>query len=928
MKRTTFSPLVTRFFISAALPVFLLLVVANLGYLAIKTNLVKEQLIESNEEQVELLAKQISIPIWSLDRQTTDAILRGVLEKKQIECVVLDEFETYKEVVRHHVELGKCQKNAQGDADHIIERDVLYDFDGQQIKTGVLQVHLDIRSVNKALFSSSFNELGFFAFYVLIFMVGFHFALKSTVLKPLQIVRDSILHHQQTGERILVQWDSKDELGQFIDEYNDSLVSNRKAEEELRDKNQRLDAALKQAEADRLAAEKAVQAKSEFLANMSHEIRTPMNAILGLAQLLSNTQLDMKQTGYLRHISNSAGVLLAIINDILDFSKIEAGKLELEEAEFSFLNMIERLADVESVAADKKGLEFRFQVDPAIPHYLVGDDVRLAQVLINLVSNAIKFTERGEVSVVTELVDKTADQVTVRFAVKDTGIGIEQKSAEKLFLSFTQADTSTTRKYGGTGLGLAISQRIVQEMGGKIAVTSQPGKGSAFAFEVALPYTNQRDDTPIVQALPDNLALVAAGRCKQLDELVAVLQPLDIKLFVYPDTTSAIQRIDQLIQDGYHTVAIWEYSSTRTTLREADELIRGHQCKVVVPLLTIGDTEVNQQIINDLGYVLIMNTPVVPTRVLKMLKSASDLAAQRYADFHPEPDHAAAGDAVVNGRNLDGAQILVVEDNEVNQVVAQEMLETAGAKVWVANDGVEALSYMETYGQRIQLILMDLHMPNMDGLTATRKIRETYGDDIPIIALTANVTTQDRENCSRAGMNDFLSKPIENDRLLAVLSTWLPAAVKQQEIRPKVPVERQFRDGAGDVPLTHFSDMQEEAEVATEMLDIEGTIRRFGNNESLLPRVLKSFLETFAEYDKQLVTAYDQGEYEEFYRLAHSLKGGAANVGAVPLSELGKKMQDLIKDEHYETARGMVPEVLVCMNQTFDAARDYIAAKG
>lgn len=921
MKRSFFSPLVIRFFISAALPVFLLLVVANLGYLTIKTNLVKEQLIEVNEEQVELLAKQISISIWSLDRQTADAILQGVLEKKQIDCVTLDEFETYKDVVRYHVDLGNCQKSVV--SDYVIERDVLYDFDGQLIKTGELKVYLDLASVNKELFSSSLNELGFFAFYVLIFMVGFHFAFKSTVLHPLQIVRNSILHHKETGELRLVEWNSKDELGQFIDEYNSSLISNRIAENELKDKNLRLDAALKQAEADRLAAEKAVQAKSEFLANMSHEIRTPMNAILGLSQLLSNTELDMKQAGYLRHISNSAGVLLAIINDILDFSKIEAGKLELESAEFSFLNTIERLADVESVAADKKGLDFLFHIDPKIPHYLIGDDIRLAQVMINLVSNAIKFTERGEVVVRAKALEKRVQSVTIQFSVSDTGIGIEPHVAENLFKSFTQADTSTTRKYGGTGLGLAISQRIVQEMGGKIVLKSQPGQGSTFSFDITLPFTERRDEIAMLGSVPTNLAVVVVGACKQLNELMSVLKSLDIKLFSYPDAQSALERIDQLNQNGLHTVVLWEYKSTRTTLKEADSLLHAHQCKVVVPLLSIGDTGSNQQIINQLGYRLMMNAPIVPSRVLKMLKAAIELASQRYSD---SPEESVVGnEREAFSHSLKDARILVVEDNEVNQVVAREMLESSGARVWVANDGLEALSYMKTCGDQFHLILMDLHMPNMDGLTATRAIRETYGQHIPIIALTANVTTQDRDNCLRAGMNDFLSKPIESKRLLDVLSRWLSEAIMGDSDSTPSEVPRKIIEPGATLRALDSQPVQEEE--PAELLDISGTIRRFGNNESLLPKVLKSFIETFDGYSQQLIDSYDKREYEEFYRLAHSLKGGAANVGAVPLSELGKQMQDLIKDEHYDEARSMVQAVEDCLAQTFEAARAYIASK-
>jgi signal transduction histidine kinase/CheY-like chemotaxis protein/HPt (histidine-containing phosphotransfer) domain-containing protein len=959
MALPSISPLVYRFFVKAALPVFLLLVLANIAYLGLKAQDQRVLSIEQAHQQAILLAKQLAIPIWSLDRQTTDAILKGILDAEGIVCVYLDEYETYKDEVRHHAELGDCDgvdtavlySEDNGEKKLKFVEDIVFSFDGEDIKTGQIWLVVDFQSVNENLIANSLDDLLFFGLYVLIFMIGFHFALKITVLEPLSKVKDSILHYQETGERVAVEWESNDELGEMIREFNANLERNRQAENELKDNNARLDAALVEAQEARVQAEGAAKAKSEFLANMSHEIRTPMNAILGLSQLLGKTSLDAKQSGYLRHVRNSASVLLSIINDVLDFSKIEAGKLELESIDFDLYEVIERIADVESYAASQKSLVLLFSTDPKIPQFLQGDDIRLGQVLINLVSNAIKFTPRGFVKVFILLDQIKGDEVFIRFRIQDTGIGIEREAQTKLFSSFTQADGSTTRKYGGTGLGLAISQQIVEQMGGKISVESQLGSGSVFSFVVKFKSLPRVEKDKFLARISPIYAAVVVGSSESAKEVSSIVSTLRCKLMAYADYREAAIKMTQLVETGHKVLVFWDYSSTRTTVVEADDIIRKTGCKVVIPVLNIKDLDLAQKQIDSLGYSLLLTLPVIPSRIFRVMSKAIDLADQRYPLDDgdetiiyraPKSDGAitdAANSMAIDKNatpNFERCKILVVEDNEVNQIVAREMLELTGAKIRLAKDGAEAVQLMDSYNAGFDVVLMDMHMPVMDGIEATQIIRQRHGKDVPIIALTANATTQDRTLCMNAGMDDFLSKPIDGDRLYSVIAKWVAASPNSTADSAAAPDESIAQSTGSDAAtetteiskpverLGDFVSLAVENQVIEPIIDFDDICRRFGSNTRIIPKVIESFAKSFNDFEHQFLEAHKDDNSEEMYRLAHSLKGGAANISAKKLAELASELQDRVKSTEIKKAMEWLPWVLEALEKTLSAADDYL----
>jgi two-component system sensor histidine kinase/response regulator len=628
----------------------------------------------------------------------------------------------------------------------------------------------------------------------------------------------------------------------------------------------------------KLAAESANRAKSEFLANMSHEVRTPMNAIMGMTGLALRTDLTHKQRNYLEKVSAAAHGLLGVINDVLDFSKIEAGKLQFEARPFSLDHAMAHLATLTVGRAQSKGLELLFDVTPGVPNALVGDELRLSQVLLNLVSNAIKFTEHGDIRVCVTCLEQDGAQARLQFEVQDSGIGISAEQSAHLFTAFQQADASTTRLYGGTGLGLTIARKLVEMMGGTVWLESEPGIGSRFFFTVRLGLqtdATSRAAGPAPDArLRGRRVLVVDDNGNAREILCSILQPLDMLVQAVPDGMQAIAALEAAQREGrpFHLVLMdWQMPGMDgvETLRR----IRLQEGFAEIPatiMVTAFDRDELQDHLGELRLSGILEKPVSPSTVLDAIQGA--LGRQQAAS--PTPSTQSRHQALAAA--LRGAHVLLVEDNEVNQELAAEILEEAGVRVSLAANGAEAVEQVRQ--TRFDAVLMDWQMPVMDGFEATRIIRaDPRFAELPILAMTANAMAGDREKCLAVGMNEHLSKPIDVEKLLETLARCLGREPDASALPPATAPPSPNAPSAIAAPAPDAAPTLPGVNQALALQRLNHSLPRY---HKLLERFVQNQSDTVAALRQALA----DGALEEAHRRAHTLKGLAANIGAERLA--------------------------------------------
>ena len=684
--------------------------------------------------------------------------------------------------------------------------------------------------------------------------------------------------------------DDIDRLGQAIDGMR------RQLREEV-DRRIDVEARSRGLEVEKQAAELANATKSEFLASMSHEIRTPMNAVIGMANLALQGPLPQRERGYVERVLSSAQLLLGILNDILDYSKVEAGMLQIEHAEFELQGVLDEVANLVGLRVEEKGLELVFDLPDELPRPLLGDALRLRQVLLNLCSNAVKFTQQGAVTLRVTTRERGPREIVLGFEVIDSGIGMSAAETDALFRPFTQADRSIARRFGGTGLGLAISQRLMQLMGSRIRVQSVPGQGSCFAFDLRLgvPAHSGAASRGAGGRLQGRLLVVDDAEAARL-VLRAMGTRLGFRVDAVADGEAALQAVSAAEAAGQpYRIVLMDWRMPGMDGAECARRIAAGttQPPCVLMVSALGRDEMLRRLqAQALPVAAVLTKPVTPSSLIDACQGALGLQPARSSSSPSSSSSSSpTSDRTARYRQrLEGLRVLLAEDNEVNVELAVDLLQRVGLRVLVARDGEQALAALRAHP--VDGVLMDCQMPVVDGLSAARRIREEPAwRSLPVIAMTANAMVGDREQALAAGMNDHVPKPIDVEALYAALARWLPQAPG---------------GGSGETPGA----AEPGGLPPLPGIDAEAGLQRAAGQQALYRRLLRLFERQLQRFVPELRAAIEAGDYAAASGLVHALKGAASTVGAHEIDLAAQALEQALATDASGAARRAAVQTL------------------